>query len=73
MHNIDVDLRYLHHLLVDRMKLKRRPVAISYGTHGPPPGYEAVDVVACSIVRPAESGRRASCSYRSHGSIFAIS
>lgn len=58
MTDIDVDLTYLHHLLVDRMKLKRRPVAITYGADGPPPGYEAVDVVACSIVRLAESGRR---------------
>lgn len=54
----EVDLTYLHHLLVDRLKVKRRPVAITYCSAGPPPGYEAESVVACSIVRQAESGRR---------------
>jgi uncharacterized protein (DUF169 family) len=53
-----VDLTYLHHLLVDRMKVKRRPVAITYCTDGPPPGYDAANVVACGIVREAENGRR---------------
>ncbi len=54
----DVDLKYLHHLLVDVMKVKRRPVAVTYCADGPPPGYESADVVACAIVREAEAGRR---------------
>jgi uncharacterized protein (DUF169 family) len=54
----DIDLTYLNHLLVDRLKLKRRPVGITYCTEGPPPGYEPVNVVACAVVREAESGRR---------------
>jgi uncharacterized protein (DUF169 family) len=54
----DVDLKYLHSLLVDRMKVKRRPVAITYCPDAPPPGYEAANVVACAVVREAEAGRR---------------
>ena len=54
----EVDLKYLNSLLVERMKVKRRPVAITYCADGPPPGYEPVNVVACGIVREAESGRR---------------
>lgn len=54
----DIDLTYLNHLLVDRLKLKRRPVGITYCAEGPPPGYEPVNVVACAVVREAEHGRR---------------
>lgn len=54
----DVDLRYLNRLLVDKMRVKRRPVAITYGADGPPAGYEPVNVVACAIVNHAEQGRR---------------
>lgn len=54
----DIDLKYLNHLLVDRLKVKRRPVAITYCVDGPPPGYEPANVVACAIVREAEEGRR---------------
>jgi uncharacterized protein (DUF169 family) len=53
-----VDLKYLNHLLVDRLKVKRRPVAVTYCADGPPPGYEPVNIVACGIVREAEEGRR---------------
>lgn len=54
----DVDLRFLNTLLVERLKVKRRPVAITYCTDGPPDGYEPANVVACAIVREAESGRK---------------
>jgi uncharacterized protein (DUF169 family) len=54
----DVDLKYLHTLLVDRLKVKRTPVAVTYCVDGPPAGYEPVNVVACAIVREAEAGRR---------------
>lgn len=53
-----VDLRYLNHLLVEKMRVKRRPVAITYCPDGPPPGYEPVQIVACGIVREAEQGRK---------------
>ena len=54
----EVDLVYLNQLLVERLKVKRRPVAITYCSDGPPPGYEPVNIVACAIVREAEEGRR---------------
>ena len=56
--DVDIDLTYLHHLLVERMKVRRRPVAVTYCVDGPPPGYEPAPVVACAIVREAEAGRR---------------
>jgi uncharacterized protein (DUF169 family) len=56
--DVNVDLRHLNHLLVDRLKVKRRPIGITYCVDGPPPGYEVVDVMACAIVREAEGGRR---------------
>lgn len=52
-----VDLHYLNQLLVERMKVKRQPVAVTYCLDGPPPGYEPANVVACAIVREAEAGR----------------
>lgn len=54
----DIDLKYLNSILVDKMKVKRQPVAITYCADGPPPGYDPVDVVACAIVHKAEEGRR---------------
>jgi uncharacterized protein (DUF169 family) len=54
----NVDLKYLNQLLVERLKVKRRPVAVTYCTDGPPAGYEPVNIVACAIVREAEEGRR---------------
>lgn len=52
-----VDLKYLNSILVEKLRVKRQPVAITYCPEGPPPGYEPVDVVACAIVRLAEEGR----------------
>jgi len=52
-----VDPKYLNHLLVDRLKVKRRPVALTYCDKSPPVGYEGANVVACAIIREAESGR----------------
>ena len=53
-----VDPKYLNHLLVDRLKVKRRPVALTYCDAGAPAGYEAADIVACAIIREAEGGRK---------------
>ncbi|MBA3946661.1 MAG: DUF169 domain-containing protein [Herpetosiphonaceae bacterium] len=55
---IDVDLKQLNAVLVDDLKVKRPPIAITYCPDGPPPGYEAVDALACTVVRLAEGGRR---------------
>ncbi|MEN9937140.1 MAG: hypothetical protein RLZZ387_3719 [Chloroflexota bacterium] len=54
----EVDLKQLNTLLVDKLKVRRRPVAVTYCADGPPPGYEASSVVACAIVREAEGGRK---------------
>jgi uncharacterized protein (DUF169 family) len=54
----DIDLKHLNTLLIERMRVKRRPVAITYCADGPPEGYAPVEVVACAIVKQAESGRR---------------
>ncbi|PJF27295.1 MAG: hypothetical protein CUN53_04615, partial [Phototrophicales bacterium] len=54
----DIDLNYLNDILVNRMKVKRQPVAITYCADAPPEGYEPVNVVACALVHLAESGRR---------------
>lgn len=61
-----VDLAYLNQLLVERLKVKRRPVAITYCADAPPAGYEPADVVACAIVREAESGRMVYVSPQHH-------
>lgn len=53
-----IDLKLLNSLLVERLKVKRRPVAITYCVDEPPDGYEPANVVACAIVREAEAGRR---------------
>jgi uncharacterized protein (DUF169 family) len=54
----EVDLKELSRLLVEKMRVKRRPVAVTYCPDGPPPGYEPVNIVACGIVREAEQGRK---------------
>lgn len=53
-----IDLKYLNEILVNRLRVKRRPVAITYCYDGLPDGYEPVNTVACAIVRLAEEGRR---------------
>jgi len=57
-HNTVPDLKYLNTLLVDKFRVKRRPVAITLCREGPPPGYETANIVACSVVRAAEGGRK---------------
>lgn len=53
-----VDPKHLHQVLTEQMKVKRPPVAITYCRDTIPAGYEPAQVVACGIVREAESGRR---------------
>lgn len=60
------DLKYLSRLLVEKLRVKRRPVAVTYCKDGPPEGYEPADVVACAIVREAEQGRRVYVSPEHH-------
>jgi uncharacterized protein (DUF169 family) len=54
----EVDLQYLNTLLVEKFRVKRRPVAITYCRDGVPEGYTPVNEVACAIVRLAEEGKR---------------
>jgi uncharacterized protein (DUF169 family) len=54
----NIDLNYLNDILVNRMRVKRQPVAITYVKGEPPEGYESADIVACQIVRKAEEGQR---------------
>lgn len=58
MATVDLSTHNLNSILVDKMRLKRQPVAITYCVDDVPEGYEAVNVVACQIVRLAEEGRR---------------
>lgn len=53
-----VDLNYLNDILMNTMRVKRQPVAITYCRDAPPAGYEPANVVACQIVREAEAGKR---------------
>mgnify|MGYP001795551158 CR=1 FL=1 len=53
-----VDLTQLNDILVNRLRVKRQPVAISYIRGEVPEGYEPSSVVACAIVREAEQGKR---------------
>lgn len=53
----DVDLKYLNDILVNKLRVARQPVAVTYCPDAAPEGYEVVDAVACSIVRLAENGR----------------
>jgi len=53
-----IDLKLLNDILVNKMRVKRQPVAITYCKDGPPPGYDPVNVVACAIVHHAERGKR---------------
>lgn len=52
-----VDLHYLNSILVDRLRVKRQPVAITYCYGELPAGYEPINHVACALVRLAEEGR----------------
>lgn len=56
--NAPVDLTYLNEVLVDRMRVKRRPVAITYVRGELPAGYDSADIPACALVHSAEKGNR---------------
>jgi uncharacterized protein (DUF169 family) len=53
-----VDRARLCDLLVNKIKLKRPPVAITYCDDAPPLGYEATRVPVCAIVHQAEQGKK---------------
>ena len=53
-----VDLHTLNDILVNKMRVKRQPVAITYCAGDPPPGYAPLNTLACALVRHAEAGER---------------
>jgi len=57
-HTDTIDLNYLNEILVNKMRVKRAPVAITYCKDDIPAGYDAVNAVACAIVKLAEEGKR---------------
>ncbi len=52
-----VDLNYLHDIIVNKMKVEKRPVAITYSADGPPPGYEALTAPACALIKEGAAGK----------------
>lgn len=52
-----IDRARLYDVLVNKMKLKREPVAVTYCDECAPAGYEPVRVPVCAILRQAEQGR----------------
>lgn len=61
-----VDRARLLDILVNKVKLKRAPVAVTYCDGAPPPGYEPARVPACSILHHAEQGRRVYVDAQAH-------
>ena len=54
----EMDYVELNRLLIEKMRVKRRPVAVTFCRDAAPAGYEPAAVVACALVREAEKGRR---------------
>lgn len=52
-----IDRALLYDILVNKMKLKRAPIAVTYCDTEPPAGYEPVKVPVCAILHQAEQGR----------------
>jgi uncharacterized protein (DUF169 family) len=61
-----VDRAKLLDILVNKVRLKRAPVAISYCESDPPAGYAATRVPVCAIVHRAEQGQRVYVDARAH-------
>lgn len=61
-----VDRARLLDILVNKVRLKRAPVAISYCDGAPPAGYTATPVPVCAIVHQAEQNRRVYVDARTH-------
>lgn len=62
----EIDLQQLNDILVNKMKVKRQPVAITYCYDEIPEGYEPAQIVACAIVRAAEGGKRVYVDQQNH-------
>lgn len=53
-----IDRARLVDILVNKVRLKRPPVAFTYCVDAPPEGYEPARVPVCALVHQAEQGRR---------------
>jgi uncharacterized protein (DUF169 family) len=53
-----VDRAVLYDILVNKIKLKREPVAVTYCEGEPPAGYAPARVPVCSILHHAEQGKK---------------
>lgn len=53
-----LDLNYLHEIIVNKMKVERRPVAITYCEDVPPEGYERLYEPACALIKAAAAGSK---------------
>lgn len=53
-----VDRAVLYDILVNKIKLKREPVAVTYCEGEPPAGYAPAKVPVCSILHHAEKGNK---------------
>ncbi len=52
-----VDLSYLHDIIVNKLKVERRPVGITYGAGDPPAGYERLAAPACALIKEGAAGK----------------
>lgn len=53
-----LDRARLYDILMNKVRLRREPVAVTYCDGAPPPGYQPARVPVCSILRHAEQGRK---------------
>ena len=53
-----VDLNYLHDIIMNKMKVKRRPVAITFCEDAPPAGYAPLMEPACTLVKHGAAGEK---------------
>lgn len=64
-----VDRARLYDLLMNQVRLKREPVAVTYCDSAPPPGYRPARVPVCSILHHAEQGKKISSTIATSASI----
>ena len=53
-----VSLNYVYEIIMDKMKVERRPVAVTFCEDTPPEGYELLNEPACTLIKEGASGRK---------------
>jgi uncharacterized protein (DUF169 family) len=56
----------VHDILINKMKLKREPVAVTYCDAPPPEAYAAARVPVCALLHRAEQGQKVYVDARAH-------